>query len=329
MRAAYITEPGPPEAIRVGDLPVSAAGHADVLVKVDVVAVNQVDTHIRAGRYPTPMPRPFIVGRDLVGTVAAASRESGFAPGQPVWCNSLGHSGRQGSFSEYAAVPVERLYPLPEAAERVSAVAAFHPAATAFIALHHRVHVRAGDTMVIGGAAGSIGSCAVRFAAEAGLRVIATARPRDHDRCRQLGADVVLDFADPALTEHVLDAAPEGVDIYWDISGHAQLGSIPPVMATGGRILVTAGREPQPATPWWAFYTRDLTVTGFVISLATATELADAARAINRRLAGPGFAAQIAEVIPLAETARAHALVESGKARGRVVVAVGTRHPMA
>jgi len=65
-------------------------------------------------------------------------------------------------------------------------------------------------------------------------------------------------------------------------------------------------------------------VTGFVISLATAAELADAARAINRRLAGPGFAVRVAETVPLAQTARAHALVESGEARGRVVVTMST-----
>src|SRR5581483_10985689 len=110
--------------MRVGELPVPAAGACDVLVKVNAVAVNQVDTYIRSGRYPVPMPSPFVVGRDLVGTVAAARPESGFAPGQQVWCNSLGHGGRQGSFSEYAVVPAERLYPLPEA-DPVTAVAAF------------------------------------------------------------------------------------------------------------------------------------------------------------------------------------------------------------
>jgi NADPH:quinone reductase-like Zn-dependent oxidoreductase len=322
MRAAFITATGPPEVIEVGDLPIPAPGPTDVLVKVEATAVNQVDTYIRAGRYATPMPVPFVVGRDLVGTVAAAGQESGFRPGQRVWCNSLGHGGRQGSCSEYAAVCAERLYPLPEGAEPVQAVAALHPAATAYLGLQQRVRVRAGEVIGIGGAAGSIGSCALVLAKEAGLRVIATARPGDHDRCRELGADAVLDFADPDLARRVRDAAPGGLDIWWDTSGRAPLRGIPPMMAAGGRILVTAGREPQPPTAWWPFYTRDLTVTGFVISLATAAELALAARAINRRLGGAGFGLRIAEALPLDQTARAHALVETGQPRGRVVLTI-------
>jgi hypothetical protein len=107
MRAAYVTELGAADAIRVGELPVPAAGPTDVLVRVEVVAVNPVDTMVRSGAYPTPTPFPFVIGRDLVGTVAvAAPGAAGFAPGDRVWCNSLGHGGRQGSFAEYAVVLV-------------------------------------------------------------------------------------------------------------------------------------------------------------------------------------------------------------------------------
>jgi NADPH:quinone reductase-like Zn-dependent oxidoreductase len=118
MRAAYVTELGPPELIRAGELPVPVIGPTDVLVAVSTAAVNPVDAYIRSGRWRTPTPFPFVIGRDLVGTVAAAGPgAAGFEPGQRVWCNSLGHDGRQGSFSDYAGVPVERLYHLPDGAE--------------------------------------------------------------------------------------------------------------------------------------------------------------------------------------------------------------------
>ena len=148
MRAAFITEPGPPEAIQVGELLVPVPGLTDVLVAVEVSAVNPADTFIRSGRYPTPMPLPFVVGRDLVGTVTAVCQGSGFAPGERVWCNSLEHGGRQGSYATYAVVPANRLYPLPGGAEPAAVVAAFHPAATTFIGLHHRVCARAGQAIL-------------------------------------------------------------------------------------------------------------------------------------------------------------------------------------
>jgi NADPH:quinone reductase-like Zn-dependent oxidoreductase len=159
MRAAYLTELGPPEAIRLGDLPVPEVGPTDVLVEVDTVTVNPVDTLVRSGRYPTPTPFPFVVGRDLVGSVAAVGAGvTGFAAGDRVWCNSLGHGGRQGSFAEYAAVPAERLYHLPDRADPVEAVASFHPAATAYLALYRHGRLRPAQTVFVGGGAGNVGT---------------------------------------------------------------------------------------------------------------------------------------------------------------------------
>ena len=312
MRAAFFSEPGPAEAIVVGELPVPVPGPTDVLVAVEVAVINPVDTLIRSGRWPTLMPLPFVTGRDLVGTVTAASAGSGFAPGDRVWSNSLGHAGRQGACAEYAVVPGDRLYPLPDGAVAAEAAAAFHSAATAFIGLHHRARARAGQTILVGGAAGGIGSALVRFASEAGLRVIATARPGDHARCLDLGASAVFDFGDPGLAGQVLQVAPGGADIHWDTSGRMPLNAMEPMTASGGKIIVTAGAEPQPpGTSLLPIFTRDISVIGFVISLATTTELADAAHAINRHLASGGLTTTTASVIPLGKTAEAHALVES------------------
>lgn len=322
MRAAFVTAAGPADAIVVDDLPVPVPGPADALVAVQTVAVNQVDTHIRAGRWRTLMPFPFIVGRDLAGTVVTGDQAGIFAPGDRVWANSLGYSGREGAAAEYAVVPVDRLYRLPPGADPVLTVASLHPAATAYLGLHLRARVSAGDTVLAGGAAGSIGRCLVRFAVAAGARVIATARPRDHDVCRDLGAAAVFDYRDPGLVEQVLSAAPGGVDLHWDTSGRGELNAAVAMVAPGGRVLITAGRQPQPPTPLWPLYTNDISVTGFVISRATTAELAAAARAINARLSGGGdFGLAVGDVMPLDQMAQAHARVESGESR-RIVIKI-------
>jgi NADPH:quinone reductase-like Zn-dependent oxidoreductase len=104
------------------------------------------------------------------------------------------------------------------------------------------------------------------------------------------------------------------------VVGHA----IAPMVATGGQIVITAGRRPQPSTSLWHRYTRDIAVIGFVISRASAVELAAAAHAVDRRLAGPGFGVRVATELPIEETARAHERVEQGEA-GRLVVRVAPR----
>ncbi|MBO0831364.1 MAG: zinc-binding dehydrogenase [Actinobacteria bacterium] len=189
----------------------------------------------------------------------------------------------------------------------------FHPAGTAFIGLHFRARARAGQTIFVGGAAGGIGSALVGFAAEAGLRVIATARPADQARCLEQGASAVFDFSDPDLSGRVLDLVPGGVDIHWDTSGRMPLNASEPMTATGGKIMITAGAGPQPdGTSLLPIYTRDISVIGFVISLATVAELAHAAQAINKRLASGGFRTKsVGAIMPLDKATEAHALVGS------------------
>jgi 2-desacetyl-2-hydroxyethyl bacteriochlorophyllide A dehydrogenase len=322
MRAACVHAPGSAADITVETIPVPDPGPTDVLVQVEAVSVNPVDTYVRSGQYPTPMPTPFVVGRDLVGTVVTAGPGTGFETGEQVWSNSLGYGGRQGPCAEYAVVPADRLYRRPEGTDPVTTVAALHTAATACLALHRDAEVRAGQTIFIGGSAGNIGAIAVQLAHEAGLRVIASARSDDHEAVRDLGADTVLDYRDPGLAERVLAAAPGGVDVHWDTSGKGLLADALRLVAARGRIILTAGRQSQDDVDLWPLYTRDVRLIGFVISLASVSDLAAAADTINRRLAGPGLPVRVTHELPLSETARGHELVESGT-RGRVVIRPG------
>jgi NADPH:quinone reductase-like Zn-dependent oxidoreductase len=321
MRAAYITRLGPPEAIQVGELPVPVPGPTDVLVRVEVVVVDPVDTLVRSGAYPTPTPFPLVIGRDLVGTVAEAGAGAvGFAAGDRVWCNSLGHGGRQGSFAEYAVVPAERLYHLP-AVDPVAAVAVLHPGATAYLALFRHGGLRPTETLYVAGAAGNVGTALTSLARAGGARVLAGARPEDAGWCRAAGAAEVVDYRDPDLAGRLAELAPGGIDLYVDTSGHLDLAAAIDLLADRGRIVLMAGRSQRLTLPVGPLYTHSRCILGFVISLASTAELAEAAAVLNDRLAAGDLPARIRAVWPLERAAEAHQAVERGE-RGRTVLRV-------
>ena len=310
MRAAYVERLGPPEEIVVGELAVPARGPTDVLVAVELVAANPVDAFVRSGRYPTRVTFPFVVGRDLVGTIAASGPGAPFGVGEGVWANSLGHDGRQGSFSEYAVVPVERCYRLPDGVDSALFVAVAHPAATAYLAWFVHGGLRPGQCVYVGGG-GNVGWAAIAMARRGGARVVTSARPADYDRCREAGAYAVVDYRDPDLAGRLRVAAPDGVDLFWETSGRHDLRLACEAVAPGGRVLLSAATWERPELPVREIYTRNVSLRGFVISRATVSQLADASRLINTMLVAGELNARVTEVLPLDATAEVHARLEA------------------
>ncbi|MGW7420144.1 NADPH:quinone reductase [Streptomyces sp. NPDC054813] len=323
MLAAYIEELGPPDLIRVGELPAPQPGPGDVLVDVEVTAVNHVDTYVRSGAWRTPLSFPFVVGRDLVGTVVSAGPAApGFGPGDRVWCSSLGHAGRQGAAAERAVVPYDRLYRLPAGVDAVDAVALAHPASTAYLALFTHGRLRAGETVLVLGAAGNVGSAALLMAARAGAGVVAVAAARDLDHCRTLGARQAVDYRDPEPARRIREAAPDGVDLCVDTSGRNDLETALDLLAPRGRVVVMAGLRTRPVLPAAALYPQDRSVHGFAISRARTDELAEAAAHVGRLLADGLLRPRATEVLPLTAAAEAHARLEAGEARAKQVLRV-------
>ncbi|MFH9980431.1 NADPH:quinone reductase [Streptomyces sp. NPDC017179] len=318
MRAAYVEELGSPDVIRFGELPDPVPGPGEVLVDVVATVVDPVDTFVRSGLFRTPLPFPFVVGRDLVGTVASAG--SGFAVGETVWCNSLGHDGRQGAAAEQAVVPADRLYRLPAGVRPEEAVAVFHPAATAYLALFTHGGLRPGETVLVGGAAGNVGSALVEFAYRAHARVLATAAPRGHQHVRSLGAAEVVDYHAPDLAARLARLAPSGVGVHVDTSGRNDLTTAVGLLAHRGRIVVLSGARDEPTLPVGPLYMKDGSLRGFAISNATAAELAEAASAVNDLLASGGLRPRSVEYQPLSATAEVHRRMERGELHGRRVV---------
>lgn len=324
VTAAYVDDLGPASRIRVGTLPMPTLGSGEVLVRTQAIAVNHVDTYVRSGAYPTPLTFPFVIGRDAVGTVAAVGAGvSGFTEGDPVWCNSLGHGGRQGPSATYTAAAAERLYHLPDGVDPVTAAAVLHTGATAHLGLFREARLRIGEIIVVGGAAGGVGGAVLQIAASAGARVIAVARSDHALWCRANGAQEVLDYQAPDLAGRLRRAAPDGIDVYWDTSGHHNLEQVVPLLAHRGRMIMMAALAAHPPLPVGALYTRDASLRGFAISNASADELAHVAVALNFLLDRGTLRAREVQTLPLSQAPLAHTMLEEGQATGRIVLLPG------
>lgn len=328
MKAAYVKHLGEVDEILYGDLPEPVPGPTEYLVEVSAASLNPVDTFVRSGRFPTTAPLPFVLGRDLVGTVISAPVGAPLQPGEAVWCSSLGYEGRQGSYSDFAVVPADRLYPAPPGTDAISShthrlVALAHPATTAWLGWFDHGRLTPSDTVFVGGGAGNVGTAAIQLAASAGARIIASSHPRDFDALRAAGAEVALDYRDPGLPAACAKAVPEGFDLVWDTSGHHDGDFLAAATAPGARILITAAAEATSQLPLGRLYTKDVSLIGFVMSRASAEQLARAAKGLEPFLA-PGkpssLTTTITEVLDLSEAARAHRMMEAGEVRGRIVL---------
>lgn len=322
MKAAYIDRTGPPEVIRYGELPTPELGPNDVLVQVAAVAVNPIDTYIRAGKFPMRLRCPFIVGRDLTGTVAEiGSSVSRFRPGDRVWANNQGYAGRQGSFSEYCAVRQDLLYPLPPGADFRETAAVLHSALTAVLGLQFKAKLAAEETLFINGGDGNVGNAVVRIAKAMGARIAVTSsNPEKAEWIREAGADLVIDYKREDVHAALKNFAPDGINIYWDATPKPDVMLAVRAAAQRGRIVLMAGPNHETAFPSGRFYLKNCTLYGFTVTDATAEELADYAVEINQWLAQGILKARIDRVLPLSEAAESHRLVESRHPFGKVVL---------
>ncbi|SMY04347.1 NADPH:quinone reductase [Brevibacterium aurantiacum] len=304
---------GSAEAIQTGTLPVPEPHPTEVLVRLEASEVNHVDLFVRSGAFPTPLTFPFIIGRDLVGTVAAVGDAvENFAPGDRVWSNSLGHDGRQGAFADFVIAPADRVYRLPEGIDPAEAAPVLHAAGTAHIGLVREARLKPGETIVVGSASGAVGTAIVKLAATMGAYVIAGASTGDEEWVAERGADVVIDKHADDFYDQVNQAAPDGVDVCWDPKGDDDFDRSVPLLAHGARVIVMAGMQSSPRMPIGKIYTRDASVLGFAISNASAADLAEAATAINHMLAAGRLKARVGQTFHLAEAAAAHQALEAG-----------------
>jgi NADPH2:quinone reductase len=328
MKAAYITEPGPPESIIIGDLPTPTPKGSELLVRVKAAAVNPIDTYIRAGLVKMDLPRPFIVGCDLAGVVEAAGPDAKhFKPGDRVWGSNQGLLGRQGTFAEYAAVDERWLYPTPKGVTDEVAAAGALVGITAHLGLVRDAQLQPGEILFVNGGTGGVGSTVAQIAKALGARVITTAGSDDKVKgCRELGADLAINYKTDDVPARVKEFAPGGVNVWWETLREPDFDRTVALLAPRGRMVLMAGRDARPPFPVGPFYVKGCRLYGFAMFNATPEEQRAAAADINLWTFEGKLRPRIDRVLPLDQTAEAHRLQEentinkAGTLAGKIVI---------
>lgn len=325
MKSAFIESTGSSEIIQVAELPLPVVMMNQALIEVKASCVDPVDTYIRSGKYKVELPFPFIIGRDMIGTVRlTGSRVSRFKPGDVVWCNNQGYGGRQGTFAEFISVDEELLYHLPTGISELNALASLHSALTSVVALKGKAELLRGQTIFIRGGSGNVGINGIQLAKSIGARVIVTAGSGDKETlCRQAGADAIVNYKRDDLVSTVKSLVPDGLDVYWDLTPRPDVQMALKLVAHRGRILLSSGLTQDATFNVGEFYTKNCTMFGFTITDLNTAELSRYAEVINEELKKETFKSEIAKIVPLSEAASAHALVEHGSVAGKVIVQIG------
>ena len=277
-----------------------------------------------------PVDFPYIPGCDLAGTVEAVGESvTRFRPGDRVWGSNQGLFGRQGTLAEYAAVDECWLYPTPEAMSDEQAAAGALTGITAQLGLFRDANLQSGEWVFVNGGSGGVGSQVTQFAKAADAHVITTAGTDEkRELCRELGADVVLDYHAPDLDDQITAAVKDngGIDVWWETLREPDLPRTIGMMKKRGRIILMAGRDATPQFPLGGFYVNDLRMLGFAMFNGTPEEQRTCAERMNDWFEKRRWKPLIGARFPLSRAADAHQLQEdntlhkSGTLTGKIVV---------
>ncbi|TWH18759.1 NADPH:quinone oxidoreductase family protein [Prauserella rugosa] len=328
MRAAVVKDFGPPDSVATMDLPEPVAGPGEVLIDVEAAGVNFPDVLVVGGRYQFLPERPFVPGKEIAGTVRSVGegvvRQS---PGDRVVAQ-LEHGG----YAEVVAVPEDRVVTVPDGVSLVAAAACGLNALTAYFALSRRANLRTGETVLVTGAGGGVGSVGIQLAKAWGATVVAVAR--DERRARVAGdhgADHVL-TAGPSLRDDVLAVTGgRGADVVLETVGGDVFTQALRATAWEGRLVVIGFASGQlPTVKAGHLLVKNISVLGLQVSDYRDREPAAMCAAVEHllRLQLDGsLTVPIERTYPLGDAARALADVEAGGLTGNVVLTCPADRP--
>ena len=312
MKAVRIHEYGGPEALVYEDIATPSAGPGQVLVRIKAAAVNPVDVAVRSNAFPTPRRPPKTLGSDGAGVVEAVGADvDGVAPGDEVFFTGLG-IGSEGSYAEYALIAAVQAVRKPANVSFEQAAALGLAFSTAWYGLVRRAALAAGETVLVQGAAGGVGSAAVQLAHVRGARVLATVGgPADAERVRELGADATIDRKAVDVTAEVKRLTDgKGVDVIVELVLSANLAADFGMIAKGGRIVgIGGGPQPTVTIPTGPAIAVDAAVLFASSSNAGRAGVAEILTEVAHLVEQGAVRPVIGAVVPLSQAREAHELL--------------------
>lgn len=317
MRAVMIQQFGDPSGMAVVELPQPVPRSAHLVVQTEAIGVGGVDAVVRRGALGPAFSEGMILGSEVAGTVSSVG--AGVDPawvGRRVWA----FTGTSGGYAEQAVARVDDVLELPDGLSSVDAVTVGGAATVAQLALTH-AHLRAGESLLVRGAAGSIGIAAVELGVRAGASIVAvtTSSQERGDRLRALGATHVLDRDGRAE-----DGGSAHFDVIVDIAGGAALPDFVDRLAPNGRMVllgVVAGFPPADfGARLLSTFQQSRSFATFSLDSVPAS-VRDPVRAAQLAAASRGeLHAVVDDVLPLAQAADAHRRMDLGSVFGRIVL---------
>src|SRR5262245_31733216 len=282
------------------------------------VGVNPVKTYIRAGTYPRLPDLPYTPGNDGAGVIAQIGRDvEQCKPGDRVYIAG----SVTGTYAEFALCKKEQVHPLPANVSFAQGAAMGTPYATAYRGLLQRAVAQPGETVLVHGASGGVGTAAVQLARARGLRVFGTAGSEDGIKLvREQGAHEVFDHHAPDHVEQIMKATGgHGVDVIVEMLANVNLGKDLTILAKGGRVVIIGSRGPTEINPRDTMQ-RDADVRGMILPNTPPAQMASIHAALVAGLENGTLRPMIGKELPLAEAAQAQqAVMEPGALRKNVL----------
>ena len=301
MKAIVVHQYGGPEVLKYEDAPRPEPKENQILVRVIAAGVNPVDTYVRSGKFGAAT-LPLIPGRDIAGIVEEVGPgATKFKKGDAVYGNV-----RNGGYAEFAVAVEKDIALKPAALDFVEAAAVPVAARTAWNALVETAHLSAGQTVLIQGGSGGVGSFAIQIAKVRGAKVFATASTGNQDLLKELGADVAIDY-----TKQKFEDVVKNVDVVLETAGKETLERSYPVVKKGGYLVSIVGPTDPAKVQQYGIQAPPLALSASALS--ELTKLFDAKK----------IKVVVTETLPLSEAQKAQEQVGTHHTRGKIVLKVG------